>query len=386
MKKICVLSTSRADYGHLYFILKDIEASNKLDLVVFAPGNHHCIREIMQEFKTVQMTPCIRGIQDYGEFYSFMLDGLKAYNPDMVLVLGDRFETHAAATAALLLNISIAHIHGGETTTGSFDDNIRNAITMMADYHFTATEEYAKKVARMLGECCPDHYSCYSRYYHFPVLEAEKAYKNVKNIYAVGSPGIDWTTRSKLLSKQELQQYVSIDLNQPFVICCFHPETKDLANTERHIKEFCTALDKTGEQILFVMPNVDPCNNIIRMVVQSYDDAGKYSDCKPHLWHCVENLDHLIYLSLLQYAEMLIGNSSSGIIESASFNIPSISVGNRQEGRIKAANTFSCLCETEAILTAIGRAREWNALVGKCDNPYGDGRSSQRIVGILENL
>jgi len=177
-----------------------------------------------------------------------------------------------------------------------------------------------------------------------------------------------------------------LNLNEPFVIACFNPVTKELKDTEKQIKSFCVALDKLNEQILFVLPNCDPCNNIIRMVVQSYDDAGRYSDCKPHLWHYVENLDHLAYLSLLQYAEMLVGNSSSGIIESASFNLPSISVGSRQEGRIKPDNVFSCPCETEAILTAIDRVREWNALVGKCDNPYGDGRSSERIVKILEEL
>jgi UDP-N-acetylglucosamine 2-epimerase len=177
-----------------------------------------------------------------------------------------------------------------------------------------------------------------------------------------------------------------LDLNKSFIIAIFNPVTRELTDTEFQIKEFCTALDKTGEQILFIMPNCDPKNEIIRQVAQSYDEAGRQSDYMPHLWHFVDNLDHIVYLSLLQYAEMMVGNSSSGIIESASFDLPSVSVGNRQAGRIRGSNVFDCPCETEAILTAIDRAREWNATVGRRDNPYGDGQSSKRIVDILESL
>ena len=385
MKKICVITTCRADFGYLYWIMKDIEASDKLQLQIIHPENHHNIQQIYDEFiknGTAQHldTDAIHSIDDFGQFYSDCLENLRVLKPNLCLICGDRFEAMAATTAALLPNIKICHIHGGENTTGAFDNEIRNAITQMSTYHFTAHYEHSKQVGRMVNQR------------NFDIEKGTRTYNgniegNTSNfIYTVGSPGLDYLTRSKLLSKQELQQRVTINLNLPYFVCCFHPETKDLANTERHIKSLCTALDQIGEQILFVAPNIDPNNNIIRQVVQSYDLAGQYSDCKPHLWHCVDNLDHITYLSLLQYTEMMIGNSSSGIIESPSFHLPSISVGSRQDGRIKASNTFSCSCETDAILDAVGRARIWNATVGKCENPYGRGDSSRKIVEILEAI
>lgn len=369
MKKICVITSGRQDFGHLYWVMKDIEASNKLELVVFAPGNHHCIQEIMKEFKTVQMTPNINGIQDYGEFYSFMLYTLKAYNFNMVMVLGDRFETHAAATAALLLNISIVHLHGGESTKGAFDDNLRNSITMMADIHFTATEEYALNVINM-----------HNKQIHGLNMFKPYRYTRKETVFVTGAPGLDWLTRAKLKTKAELQQGLSINLNEPFILACFHPVTKELGNTVYQANHFMGAISSLDEQILLVSPNTDPENEKIRSIAKA---CANILGSKIHI---VENLDHLTYLSLLQYAEMMVGNSSSGIIEAASFNLPSITIGNRQEGRIKPDNVFFCPCETEAILTAIDRAREWNALVGKCGNPYGDGRSSEKIVQVLENL
>ena len=198
-------------------------------------------------------------------------------------------------------------------------------------------------------------------------------------IFNTGSPGLDWLTRAKLLSKQELQQRVSINLNKPFIVACFHPVTRELEDTARQMDNFLYVIGYLNEQVLLIRPNCDPCNEQINELI---DITAKLdSNVK-----VVSNLDHLTYLSMLQYALLMVGNSSSGIIESASFNIPSVTVGNRQDGRIKASNTFSCPCETDAILTAIDRAREWNATVGKCDNPYGDGKSSKRIVEVLENV
>jgi UDP-hydrolysing UDP-N-acetyl-D-glucosamine 2-epimerase len=297
----------------------------------------------------------------------------------------------AAATAALLLNIPIAHIHGGETTKGSFDDNIRNSITMMADYHFTATEEYAHRISKMLtvtkwnpitiGFNHDDAPYCYSYYnwdkfyvHNCPKLDDKKC-----KIWNVGSPGLDWIHRAKLLSKQELQQYVNIDLNQPFIVACLHSVTRELLELEYQANEFMNALEKLDEQILLIRPNIDPGNEFIykRIWRKSYYGKEIFK---------VSNLDHLVYLSMLQYAELMVGNSSSGIIESASFDLPSVSVGNRQTGRIRGSNVFDCPCETEAILGAIDRAREWNAMVGKCDNPYGDGKSSERIIKVLEGI
>ena len=375
MKKICVITTCRADFGYLYFIMKDIESSPALQLQIILPLNHHNVDSILTEFDCTYLTSPIKSIKDYGQFYSDCLKIMTDTHFDVVVLLGDRFETLAAATAALLTNTKIAHIAGGECTRGAFDDGIRNSITMLADYHFTSTWEYASNVARMKDLCTPDHYNCF---YKVNDIAGNSPWKWEGHIYNVGSTGLDWLHRAKLLSKQKLQQCVGIDLNQPFIVACFHPVTKELNRTGEYIRELSTALYKNGGQVLWIKSNIDPEHDIINEWVEYV--------CKSYGWQLIDNLDHLTYLSLLQYTSMMIGNSSSGIIESSSFNIPSISVGNRQEGRIRGSNVFSCPCETEAILNAVDRAREWNALVGKCENPYGDSRSSERIVKILEGI
>jgi UDP-N-acetylglucosamine 2-epimerase len=361
--------------------MKGIQAKDKLEgdgsmeLSVICPLNHQAWDNIVDEFRFIYATEPINSIADYGRFYTECLNLFqRSYiAPDIVVILGDRFELLAAATAALLLNIPIAHLHGAETTLGAFDNEIKNSITQMATYHFTATHKYAENVARMRGLCNPNHHNCLYKYNFDEIRYADS------HIYSVGSPGLDWLTRTKLLSKQELQQYVSIDLNQPFIVACLHPTTKEPDHEAAHALNFMAALTSTDEQILLISPNCDPKNDVIRQVAQA--TAKNF----PKI-HIVSNLDHIVYLSLLQYAEFMVGNSSSGIIESASFDLPSVSVGNRQAGRIRGNNIFDCPCETEAILTAIDRAREWNATVGKCDNPYGDGKSSERIVKILEEI
>ncbi len=376
MKKICVITTGRWDFSYLYFLMKDLQTSDKFDLQIILPFNHHNFDEIAKEF-TIYPTNAIKSIKDFGQFYSDCYKIILDTKPDMVVVLGDRFETLAATTAALLLNIDVGHIHGGDITVGSFDNEIRNSITQISKYHFTATFESATNVARMKKLCSPDHYACYYKvndltYYNCPKYDS--------NIYNVGSTGLDWLHRTKLLSKQELQKHIiAINLNLPFTIACYHPVTKELSETSQQIDEFMNAIEQLDEQVLLIGENIDPGNDVIHERVWREHHAGK-NIIK------VSNLDHLVYLSLLQYAEMLIGNSSSGIIESASFNLPSISVGNRQQGRIRAGNIFDCPCETQAILDAVDRAREWNALVGKCENPYGDGKSTERIIKVLEDL
>lgn len=383
MKKICIITTCRADFGYLYFLMKGLHASDKFQLEVICPENHHCYKEIEEEFLkglTWKIRP-IYGIHNFGKFYEDCLNALKFYEPDMVIVLGDRFEMLATATAALLLNVKICHLYGGECTLGAFDNEIRNAITQMAQIHFTSTFDYSVNVQKLTG------LDIYNSEYPPYDIDLPKEGKLNHGIFYVGSTGLDWLYRAKLLSEQELQQYVSIDLSQPFAIACYNPETKALEHTKEHIKNLLNALDSLDMQFVFIKPNCDPTNDIISDSIDEYWKKydGVNCDGMP-LVMITKNLDHLVYLSLLQYAEFMIGNSSSGIIESASFNIPSISVGNRQKGRIRNSNTFDCPCETQAILDAVDRAREWNTHVGKCENVYGDGHSTERIIKILEEI
>jgi UDP-N-acetylglucosamine 2-epimerase len=353
--------------------MEDLQDSYNIGLQIICPTNHQNFEEINDKFgKSLCRAAPVYSIDDFGDFYSSCLNLLRNLKPSILLCVGDRFEVMAAATAALLLNIPIAHLHGGETTTGSFDDNIRNAITQMAQYHFASTDGYAMEICRMVNQ---------SKYNIQPGIANYNAYvkgDTDNHIYDTGSPGLDWLKRTKLLSKQELQQYVSIDLNQPFIVACLHPETKNLEQTEENTREFLFALMQTDQQIVLIRPNIDPGNDIIKSYYSQKWIGEKIL--------IVDNLDHIVYLSLLQYAELMVGNSSSGIIESASFDLPSVTVGNRQAGRIRGSNVFDCPCETEAILTAVDRAREWNATVGGCDNLYGKGDSSEKIIKVLEEI
>ncbi len=384
MKKIAVITTGRWDYSHLFWIMKEIqsrediyEGNGNMELNVICPLNHYNWDNIVDEFRYIYPICPINSIDDYGEFYKDCLKLLqKSYmKPDMVMVLGDTWHIHAAATAALLLNIPIAHIHGGEETTGAFDNELRNSITQMATYHFTATKEYAQNVSRMINECYASKY-----YGHY---QCESA---AKYVYTVGSPGLDWVTHVKLLSRQELQHHVLIDLNQPFVVACMHPTTKELSEIGYQSDEFMKSLEQCEEQVLIIGSNIDPGNDIIHERVWRKSHSGK-SIIK------IDNLDHLTYLSLLQYAEMMVGNSSSGIIESASFNLPVVNVGTRQQGRIKPSNVFDCGYSTEEILNCIEQARQYNEGQESrsywCEstgikNPYGDGHSAEKIVKVLE--
>jgi GDP/UDP-N,N'-diacetylbacillosamine 2-epimerase (hydrolysing) len=393
MQKVCVISTTRADWGYLFWLCRDLNESDKFDLNIILPFNHHNFDAISKEF-TIYPTNAVKSIKDFGQFYSDCYKIMLDTKPDMVVVLGDRFEMLAAATAALLMNTPIIHMYGGETTLGAFDNEIRNAITQMAQFQFTATEEYAQKIAEITGEheyfdCIKNIWTFYNihegGYYPFYDLNNNNKITRQPKIYNVGSTGLDWLTRTKLLSKQELQQYVSIDLNQPFVVACFHPVTHELNGTEEQYKNFISALFKLETDVLLIFSNIDPGSDLIKQIFSTYEEHTKETleRCKIH---GITNLDHLVYLSLLQYAEFMIGNSSSGIIESASFNIPSISVGNRQQGRIRSSNVFDCPCETQAIMNAVDRAREWNALISKCENVYGNGHSTERIMEVLETL
>jgi GDP/UDP-N,N'-diacetylbacillosamine 2-epimerase (hydrolysing) len=378
MKKICAISTTRADWSYLYWLCHDLQANDKFDLQIILPFNHHNFDAIAKEFK-IYPTNAVKSIKDFGQFYSDCYKVMLDTRPDLIIIFSDRFEQLAAASAALLLNIPIAHLYGGETSLGCFDNEIRNAITQIATYHFTSINLYAKNVASIIDD------RANWRYWDYHLNDDMRLINNTVRIFNVGSTGLDWIHRTKLLSKQELQQYVSIDLNQPFVIACMHSETKSLKNTTENMLNFIEALKNIDEQVLLISSNIDPGNEIINHI----EDVAVSSMAvmsKPKKIHLVTNFDHIIYLSLLQYAEFMIGNSSSGIIESASFYLPTINVGNRQAGRLRNDNVFDCKCETEDILHAVDKAMEWNALVGKCENLYGDGKSTERIIKVLENV
>ena len=376
MKRIAVFTGGRSDYGHLYWVIDGIHKSKKLELITLFPGNHPYKNELFK-MGVSQMLPQINDISDYGGVFEFirMLMPKEVLGIDMLLVLGDRWETHAAATAALLSGTKICHIHGGETTEGCFDDELRNSITMMSQIHFVSHRAYEFNVARMIEEC--------------GVKIGECGWIHCDNIFNVGAPGLDWLTKAKLYTKAELKDKVSIDLEEPYILACFNPVTHELEHTEKYMENMCKALSKNNQQVLLILPNIDPGNKEIKTVIREWTLnperwQGRFDLFnKLDLFKFVENVDHLTYLSLMKYATLMVGNSSSGIIEAASLNLPVVDIGNRQKGRIMPDNVIHCGYSTDEILSAMDKAKNYS---GKVVNPYGDGHSSEKIVKVLEEI
>jgi len=357
VKHIAVFTGGRSDYGHLYWVINKIHKSKKLELYIIAPRNHEYIHELYEKYPwreahTVQEINDVFGIKDYAGVFTDVTDVLTDIQPDIFLGLGDRFELHAAATAALLSNTPIAHIHGGETTEGCFDDELRNSITMMSQIHFVSHIEYGEKILQMTNK--------------------------LDNIHIVGSPGLDWLTKAKLYTKAELKDKVSINLEEPYILACFNPVTHELSNTEIQIGNFMYALGAINEQVLLIRPNMDPKNEAINDMINKHLVFSNYSHVK-----AVDNINHLTYLSLMKYALMMVGNSSSGVIEAASLNLPVVDIGNRQKGRIMPDNVIHCGYETDEILLAMDKVKNYS---GKVVNPYGEGNSAEKIVKVLEEL
>jgi UDP-hydrolysing UDP-N-acetyl-D-glucosamine 2-epimerase len=348
----------------MYPVIKAMQAVNKFEVHLIAPANHPCIPD---EFKdgTTKFTNGIYSIDDYGSFFDEVKFLLQKFQADLVVLLGDRWEVHAVATAALLLNIPIAHIHGGEATRGCFDDELRNAISMMATYHFTSNEKYGRNVINMTS---------------YDYVAGQGFYSG--NVYNVGAPIVDTLLRMPIIHKIQLQETFKIDFDKEFVIAVFHPVTKELPYTRQHITNLLNALYRWGEQVIFVMPNIDPENGIIREQINS---AAQKAMKK---WQVCENIDRELFVSLMAHADMIVGNSSAGIIEAGYLNLPAVNIGTRQKGRIKAANVIDCGYSEEDIFSAISVATHLKAELKagnvKIKMPYGKGDSGKMIAEVLE--
>jgi UDP-hydrolysing UDP-N-acetyl-D-glucosamine 2-epimerase len=249
-------------------------------------------------------------------------ESLNKIKPDILILLGDRFEAFCAAAAAVVLNIPIAHIHGGELTEGAIDDAFRHAITKMSYLHFTSTEEYRRRVIQMGEE--PDR------------------------VFNVGSLGVENIRKLKLLDRDELQKELGIDLSKPYCVCTFHPETLEPDKTIDHLYELIGALDKVNNQaIIFTGSNADSKGKKINQIIKSFVDERRSRT------YFFLNLGQLKYLSLLKYAQFVVGNSSSGIIEAPALGIPTINIGSRQNGRVKPQSVFDSKPQKDEILKTI---------------------------------
>lgn len=364
-KKIAVFTGTRAEYGLLYWVLKELECSSECDLQLYVGGMHlspefgYTIDKIVTDgFSVTEKVEFLLssdsavGIsKSMGLALISASEILERNKPDLIVLLGDRFESLALAQAAMLACIPIAHIHGGETTEGLIDEAIRHSITKMSHIHFTATEGYRKRVIQ-LGE-------------------------QPETVFNYGAPGIDSIVNLDLLDKQKLSESINFDLSSHYFMITYHPVTLDSSGGLESLNNLNKVLDLyPNYNCIITYPNADTHGRKLIEVL------NKYKDKHPSRILLVQSLGQLKYLSLLKYAAAVIGNSSSGLIEAPTFNIPTINIGNRQKGRI-AGDTVIQSGETfEEIKEAfkIALSPEFSKMCKAAQNPYGDGTSSPKIV------
>ncbi len=369
MKKICFVTVSRSDWGVFCPLLKEIENSKVLRYQLIVSGSHlsksfgYTIKEIEKDgFEISHKVEMLLDSDDPTSISKSIGVGVegfsKAYEilkPDIIFLLGDRFETLAAAVASLPFNFPIAHMHGGEETEGAFDNLIRHSVSKMSHIHFVALKEYKNRLIKMGEEC--------------------------KRIFVVGAPSLDNLRKIKLLDKYSLEKEISFSLDPEPLLVTFHPVTLEYEKTEFYIKELLKALKKLNLPLIFTMPNADTYNSIIRREILNF--SKEYKNCK-----VFENLGTKIYFSLMKYSKAMVGNSSSGIIEAPSFKLPVVNIGMRQGGRFKSKNVIDTGYSSEEIIKGIKMAtsKDFKSNLKYLKNPYGDGFSSKRILKILEDL
>lgn len=367
-RKICVVTGTRAEYGLLYWLMKRINEESSLELQIVVTGMHLSpefgltVNQIERDGflineKTEMLlssdTP-IAITKSIGLGIISFADTFSRLSPDIIVVLGDRFEIFAASQAAMIMRIPIAHIHGGELTEGLIDDPIRHSITKMAHMHFTASEEYKNRVIQM-GEQ-PD------------------------TVYNVGTLGIEGIKNIKCLSKEELSKSVHLALNKFFLIT-LHPTTLQNSTAEIQIQTLLNALDEFPQyQVIFTKTNADTDGRIINQYIEEYVKKNSHRTC------VYDSLGQLRYLSAIKHCELVIGNSSSGLLEVPFFRKPTVNIGLRQRGRLKAESVIDCSFDVNEINNAIkkGLSLEFREKIKTIPMVYGEGKTSEKIVEILK--
>jgi len=364
-RRICVVTGSRADYGLLYWVMKEIQQAPDLALQLIATGMHlmpahgHTVDVIVADGFPVDRRVDMALEADtpdaiaraVGRGVIGMTDALADLRPDLVLVLGDRYEILAAAQVCLFLGLPLAHIAGGDTTEGAFDESIRHAITKMAHLHFVTNAGAARRV-RQMGE------------------PAER-------IHCVGSPGLDTIRRMTLLDRTALETALGAPLGKRNLLVTFHPVTLEPDFGLAQLEALLDALDTLPADCVFWVTQANADTHGAAFARRMADWAAT----RPQRVHLHTSLGQLRYLSLMTQADAVVGNSSSGLYEAPSFKVPTVDIGNRQAGRLAAASVIACPPEPRAIADALACALSGDYAEGV--NPYGDGDSSRRIVAIL---
>lgn len=361
MRKVAVFTGTRAEYGLLYWLLKDIKADPDFELQILASAMHLSpefgltYKQIEEDgFEiTEKVEMLLSSNTSVGTAKSIGLgvigfaDALDRMQPDLIIILGDRFEALAVAQAAMILRIPIAHIHGGEITEGAYDDAIRHAITKLSFLHFTSTKEHKNRVIQ-LGE-------------------------DPSRVFDVGAVGLDHLQRSKLMSLKELSSSLSFKLEKPYLLVTYHPVTLASEPARESFNNLLKALDEYKEfQVILTYPNADDGGREIIPLLEEY----ARNNSKRVL--AISSLGQLRYLSAVKYASAVVGNSSSGIIEVPSFKIATVNIGERQRGRMAANSVFNCNATTDGIGVALKEALD--ADLSQVINPYGKGNASESIL------
>lgn len=369
-KKICVFTGTRAEYGLLKPLMHEIKNDELLQLQIIASGMHLSqefgltYREIEEDgFKAddkiemlLSSDTSIGASKAMGLGLISFAESYNRLRPDILVILGDRYEAFAAAIAALMSRIPVAHIQGGEATFGLIDEAIRHSITKISGLHFTSTKEYRKRVIQ-LGE-------------------------NPNTVFTVGALGIDNIKKLKLLSREMLEKELGVQFKKNNLLVTFHPVTleKDAARNQfRNLLEALNKLDST--QIFFTKANADSEGRLINNMIDNY--VTKHPDKSVSFI----SLGQLKYLSVLKQVDAVVGNSSSGIIEAPSFKVATVNIGNRQEGRIAAQSVINCEPETQSILETIKKVKSDKFIksLKNMSNPYGDGNAAVKIKEVLRN-
>lgn len=370
-KKVTVFTGTRAEYGLLYWLLKDIQSDEELSLQLLVSGMHlspefgETYRQIEKDgFKIdekieilLSSDSAVGTAKSMGLGILGFADALSRLSPDVLVILGDRFEALAAAQTAMILRIPVVHLHGGEITEGAYDDAIRHAITKLSYLHATSTEEYRQRVIQ-LGEA-------------------------PERVFNVGAIGLDHLNRGTFMSVEELAASLQFPLQKPYVVVTYHPVTLADEEPTASFNALLEALDKYPDvQVILTYPNADDGGRKIIPLLEAY--AAK----QPLRVLAIPSLGQVRYLSAIKHAAAVVGNSSSGIIEVPSLDVPTVNIGMRQKGRLAATSVLHCDATTLDIHAALEVAfgRSYKAPDAQVHNPYGQGNASQQVISMLKNL
>lgn len=368
-RKICVVTGTRAEYGLLHGLMKLINNHNEFELQTLVTGMH-----LSPEFGLTYKNIKVDGFKINRKIEILLssdnpasisksvalglisfADSFNELKPNLIIILGDRFEALSAAIAASFAKIPILHIHGGEVTVGAFDESIRHSITKMSWWHFVATKEYKNRVIQ-LGE-------------------------NPKRVFNVGGFGVDLIKKTKLISKNQLMNELGIKFGDKNLLITYHPETLDKESSKNKMKVILEALHNFDDiNFIFTMPNADQENYALKQLINDFVLLHRDRSI------AFNSMGHVNYLSTLQFIDGVVGNSSSGLLEAPTFNIGTINIGERQKGRLKASSVIDCDISTESINNAINTlyTKKFKKVIMATKNPYGNGGAAKKVFNFLK--